>query len=70
MPFLLGYCHFTLTDSRELKSLLDCTYGIETTTGTLKTKRSNDALLLRNLEVCVDTESNLPLWKVHYMRDR
>ena len=46
-----------------------CTYGIETTTGTLKTKRSNDALLLRNLEVCVDTESNSPLWKVHYMRD-
>ena len=28
MPFLLGYCHFTLTDSRELKSLLDCVHTV------------------------------------------
>ena len=28
MPFLLGYYHFTLTDSRELKSLLDCVHTV------------------------------------------
>ena len=52
--FLLGYCQFPPTDSRVIAFRL-CSYGIQTTTGALKTKRSNDALLLRNLEVSSTT---------------